>query len=312
MLALTVKTIADAKGLPMPIPLIIWGVIAGASAVAGAVRLGSAAKRIKRAQKRYQRRRRKYEDSLLRCEQTHKHAASMFEDLGRTRLEAMITLGEAVTFLETARVKDRELFEKCNITQEQLVAWRTASVNAVEVLSDLTSSALSGVATSAAVYGLVGTLAAASTGTAISTLSGAAATNATLAWLGGGTIAAGGGGVAAGTVVLGGIVVGPAILVASFFAHAKAGNIENQVERHISEMAEDEANKWKLVGALDAVLARVAELKDSTIKLKRELDHLLSVSSPTNDKDAYLVAKSALALGQLLEVSILNKSGTIV
>jgi hypothetical protein len=193
-----------------------------------------------------------------------------------------------------------------------LVAWRTASVHAIEVLGGLTSSALSGVATSAAVYGLVGTLAAASTGTAITALSGAAATNATLAWLGGGTIAAGGGGVAAGTVVLGGLAVGPAILVASFFAHAKAGGIENQVEKHISEMDVDEANKWKLVGALDAVLARVGELKDSTIKLKNELDHLLSISSPTNEQDAYLVAKSALALGQLLEVAILDKSGTIV
>ena len=43
---------------------------------------------------------------------------------------------------------------------------------------------------------------AASTGTLISTLSGAAASNATLAWLGGGSLAAGGGGIAAGTMVL--------------------------------------------------------------------------------------------------------------
>ena len=294
----------------MPIPLIVWGVIAGASAVAGAVSAGFAVGRINGAKEQYATRRRKYEYAMQQCE--HKHAASMFEDLGRTRLEAMLTLGEAVQFLERAKIKDRQLFEKCEITQEQMVAWRTASVNAVEVLSGLTSSALAGVGTSAAVYGLVSTLAAASTGTAITALSGAAATNATLAWLGGGTIAAGGGGVAAGTVVLGGLAVGPAILVASFFAHAKAGDIENQVQKHISEMDVDEASKWKLVGALDAVLARVTELKDSTIKLKNELDHILSVSSPTNEEDAYRVAKSALALGQLLEVAILDKTGTIV
>lgn len=42
----------------------------------------------------------------------------------------------------------------------------------------------------------------ASTGTAISALSGAAAVNASLAWLGGGTLAAGGGGMAAGEVLL--------------------------------------------------------------------------------------------------------------
>lgn len=42
----------------------------------------------------------------------------------------------------------------------------------------------------------------ASTGTAISALSGAAATNAALAWLGGGALAAGGGGMAAGTALV--------------------------------------------------------------------------------------------------------------
>lgn len=42
----------------------------------------------------------------------------------------------------------------------------------------------------------------ASTGTAISSLTGVAATNAATAWIGGGAIAAGGGGMAAGTVVL--------------------------------------------------------------------------------------------------------------
>ena len=52
-------------------------------------------------------------------------------------------------------------------------------------------------------YGLVGTLGAASTGTAIGTLSGAAATNAALAWFGGGSLAVGGAGIAGGTAVTG-------------------------------------------------------------------------------------------------------------
>lgn len=47
----------------------------------------------------------------------------------------------------------------------------------------------------------------ASTGTAISSLSGAAATNAALAWLGGGTLAASGGGIAVGEALL--AIIGP-------------------------------------------------------------------------------------------------------
>lgn len=54
----------------------------------------------------------------------------------------------------------------------------------------------------------------ASTGTAIAGLSGVAASNAALALLGGGTLAAGGAGVAGGAAVLTGIVAAPALLLA--------------------------------------------------------------------------------------------------
>lgn len=68
--------------------------------------------------------------------------------------------------------------------------------------------AATGALASAATLGLVATLGTASTGTAIAGLSGAAATNATLAWIGGGSLAAGGGGVAAGSAIMtGGVAV---------------------------------------------------------------------------------------------------------
>jgi hypothetical protein len=293
----------------MPFPLFIWGGIAIVTALAGGANTAAACGRIGAAENRYRQRRGRYDEAMRHFEQRHREAASHFEDLGKTRLNAVVTLGKAVDFLKKARVKKRDLFEKFSITPEQLVAWRTASVHALDILGGVASSALSGVATSAAVYGLVGTLGAASTGTAIGALSGAAASNATLAWLGGGTLATGGFGVAGGTAVLGGLVVGPAILVASFFAHAKAGKIENQVERHVSEMDVDEAEKGKFLAALDAILARVRELKESTVRLMEELEHLLVVSNPEYDQEAYLVAKTAVALGLLLEVAILDKDG---
>ena len=65
-------------------------------------------------------------------------------------------------------------------------------------------------------YSATMTFAAASTGTFISTLSGVAATNATLAFLGGGSLAAGGLGMAGGMAVLGGLVAGPALAVMGF------------------------------------------------------------------------------------------------
>ena len=71
-------------------------------------------------------------------------------------------------------------------------------------------------------YAAVGAFASAGTGAAIAGLSGAAATNATLAWLGGGALAAGGFGVAGGMCVLGGMVAAPMLLVLGFMSSAKA------------------------------------------------------------------------------------------
>ncbi len=312
----------------MPIPLLIWGVVAAACAFSGGVAYVSAKERIKEAQQKYADRRRRYEEAVRRYEEKYACVASRFEDLGKTRLEATVILGKAVKFLDRAKLKDRELFEKFNITPEQRVQFRKASVSARDILAGGASALGSGAATAAAAYGLVTTLASASTGTAIATLSGAAAKSATLAWLGGGTLAAGGGGVAAGTVVLGGFVVGPAILVIGLWGLKQAGDVENQVEKGIAELDIDEAEKRKGVAALDAVLARVTELKESTIKLKNELEDLLSYpkrvwraiktltrlssSSPDNDHDAYRVAKVAASLGQLLDIAILDNDGRII
>jgi hypothetical protein len=83
----------------------------------------------------------------------------------------------------------------------------------------------------------------ASTGTAITALSGAAATNAALAWLGGGAIAAGGGGMAAGNTLLalagpiGWAIGGGAILGGTLWARKK--------NREIAETANKESGKIK-------------------------------------------------------------------
>lgn len=84
-------------------------------------------------------------------------------------------------------------------------------------------------------YGAAQALAAASTGTAIAALHGAAATNATLAFFGGGSLAAGGLGMAGGAAVLGGLVAGPALLVLGFIVDAAASK---KLEQALTNQAE--------------------------------------------------------------------------
>ena len=83
----------------------------------------------------------------------------------------------------------------------------------------------------------------ASTGTAIAALSGAAKTNATLAWFGGGAKAAGGLGMAGGKLILAGVVVAPIVAVAAVIAGAKgkeklaeAKKIHAEAEEAVSQM----------------------------------------------------------------------------
>ena len=89
--------------------------------------------------------------------------------------------------------------ESCDFADRELQAAREAAGGAGAGLAAGASVAFMG--PTAAMW-IATTFGTASTGTAISTLSGAAATNAALAWLGGGTLAAGGGGTAAGTALL--------------------------------------------------------------------------------------------------------------
>lgn len=96
--------------------------------------------------------------------------------------------------------EERQKFtESCDYAERDIQNARKAASGAGAGLAAGASVAFMGPTAAMWVATTFGT---ASTGAAISTLSGAAAANAALAWLGGGTLAAGGGGVVAGQALL--------------------------------------------------------------------------------------------------------------
>lgn len=121
---------------------------------------------------------------------------------------------------------------------------------------------------SAAAYGTfvaVASFGTASTGAAIAGLSGVAATNATLALLGGGTLAAGGAGVAGGTLVLAGIVAAPAIILAAGGLLWMAKRNRRQQQAMAAKLSEAEAELAATkpgVNALLEILPRATETLD--------------------------------------------------
>lgn len=111
---------------------------------------------------------------------------------------------------------------KLHIDEKDFVELRAMVNFAGSVAGGAVAGTTGGVLVAFGAYGAAQALAFASTGTAIASLSGAAATNATLAFFGGGSLAAGGLGMAGGTVILGSLVAGPALMVMGFVAGVAA------------------------------------------------------------------------------------------
>lgn len=186
--------------------------------------------------------------------------------------------------------------------------------------------ALGGALTAYGAYSGIMALGTASTGTAIGTLSGAAATNATLAWLGGGSIAAGGGGMALGTAVLSGVVAGPALLIAGWYMGSKAEDKLNDAYSNRAQAEKFESDINAAI-ALTNGIRKVAEKASSILSQLRKYSHghisQLKDVIDTQGKDyslyddvAKLIVMKNVKLIQLikavLDTPILDENGALL
>lgn len=198
-----------------------------------------------------------YETAKKKMQRKKNSVAKGIKSLGELKLTAASNeikeFADEFTKIKNLKLTDSKGLEelgRLTFTANDLKELKEISIGATNMLKDTVGSGAAGVLLGAGAYGGVAMLGTAGTGAAISGLSGVAATNATLAWLGGGTLAAGGGGVALGTAVLGGIIAGPALLLAgSLFSsranekldnarinHAKAEKFASDVNVAVAEM----------------------------------------------------------------------------
>ncbi len=141
----------------------------------------------------------------------------------------------------------------------------------------LASAVGAGVAAPAAALWGVSTFATAGTGAAISGLSGVAATNATLAALGGGTLAAGGGGMAAGAAVLGLTAAVPALLIGGFTVGIVGTKTKTNSRRFASEVGLEIERVLLAQDLLHAVQGRISELRDLLDRMAQRSSAALDV-----------------------------------
>ncbi len=139
-----------------------------------------------------------------------------------------------------------EELSKLQIDQKDFEELKELGNFALEVAGGATAGTIGGALTAFGAYGAAQTFACASTGTAIASLHGVAATNATLAFFGGGSLAAGGLGMTGGMVVLGSMVAGPALLVMGMIVGAKA---QEKVDKALANKAQADEITEALVTA---------------------------------------------------------------
>ena len=156
---------------------------------------------------------------------------------------------------------------KISIPQSRMDKIKDFEFSATSYLSKVVGAGMGGAAAAYAVYGGVMAFAAASTGTPIAALSGVAAYNATLAAIGGGSLAAGGLGMAGGTAILGSVVAAPVIAIAGI-AYA------SYAEKALAQARENREETEKVIDKLVLAEGHLGKISTYVNKMETGIKHI--------------------------------------
>lgn len=316
----------------MPLPLII-GAAAVAAGVYGAAKGAKGVVDHNKAKGINQDARTLVDSVNQGVENSRKLVNSTLEDYGQRKLRAFNSV--IADFIDTfGRLKNVEITQSVELDKLNLSDFSTDVLSGLRKdYQALQSAGLglgagfgSGAALAFGAYNGTMLLATASTGTAISSLSGVAATNATLAWLGGGSLAAGGYGMAGGMMVLGGIVAGPAIAIFGHIVGNKGEAALNDARSNLEQAQTIHEQAELTVNKLQAI-ASVTSLANGTFslisgRLRRSVHTLKQIietegedyrTFTKEDRESVLLAtKFAQLLKAMIDTPILDADGNLV
>ena len=237
----------------MPIPLIVRNSV-------------KASKKAKLAQERNAENLEKLKEKNIVC-------CSTMDYLGETEMDILQRFNTFSDLME--RVQNKPMFDELSVDDVKIPTFtmeeiRETAMGAGMILGSAGGVAfgtLGGFAASGATTAAVMAWGTASTGAAISSLSGVAATNATLAALGGGAIAAGGGGMAAGAIVLGSVAAGVGILIGGVIFTVVGKSLSQKAEKTWEQMLENELKINKIFKYLSDLQKAANDYRETLIKL---------------------------------------------
>lgn len=251
----------------MPLPLLIGGAILLAGV--GAKKGYDASETNDKADRIIRRSKEDFKEAKEELDEDQSYTNSTLEQLGECKVNLFTTdIKLLIDIIQRCKDGANSEFDNTKyITENELNDLKSSLDSSLEIKKGLAQGVGAGVLTGLGAYGAVGALASASTGTAIAGLSGAAATNATLAWLGGGSLAAGGGGMALGTAVLGGLVAGPLIAVGGLVMNSAA-------EKNLTNAREFESDADIAIEQMTTVKVSLQGVRERSSELESALEEI--------------------------------------
>lgn len=253
----------------MPLPFILGaaaliGAVGGiGSGIHGAVKMKEANDTIKSADSRHKR-------NIKKFDETSEITKKVMDELGTLELEILESFKDFSDTIE--KIQNRPQFKEYTKDGVKLPKYdkeelKNVSVGAGILLGGLGGAAVGtagGFAAAGAATSAVMALGTASTGTAIASLSGIAATNATLAALGGGALAAGGGGIALGTTILGATTLGVGLLVGGVIFSVTGSKLSDKADEAWAQME-------KVEKTINSICIYLNNLKETAINYKKSI-----------------------------------------
>ena len=277
----------------MALPLVLAAVAIAAGAkgatdgVKGGVKIKKASDTMKAAKERQ-------ESAIALFKKENESTVSLMDKVGETEMKILDTFDDFSDLIEKIQGRPKfEKIEKAGVVIEEYKAeeLKNVSAGAGLLLGGLGGSAAGtagGFAAAGATTSAVMALGTASTGTAIGSLSGVAATNATLAALGGGAVAAGGGGMALGTVVLGGATLGIGLLVGGIIFKKTGEHLSQKADEALEQAKRTEKEVNDIVKYLEELSQYANKFFDSLVVVKKSydkhielLDHIINFNEKT-------------------------------
>lgn len=202
---------------------------------------------------------------------------------------------------ETQMGQIRQELLKFSQTKEYAAeAFKSAAISGVGILSGVAAGGAVAALAPTAAMGIATTFGTASTGTAIAALHGVVQTNAALAWLGGGALAAGGGGMAAGQALL--ALAGPIGWTIAAAGTGVSLLSLTSSNKKIANQAVDEAKKIEAArGSLDNTTEKVKSISVETQALSGKLTDQIGQSRRYENADySALEYEAQMLLGTLV------------